>query len=401
MPGVGDCGPTEIILAKGGAPNAVTVTMFMQLDGWDPDDNGTPTLGGYQGAFDATTYQGGLAADVAYVGHPGNPGTPVGCNIEPYDQSGLNICSQQVFMSLKICTTNLADPVANADWLSDCTAGAGVCGPFPNGCIDRPDFVYNGMGYTPTVSCAGADYTMGAASTDCRDDDDEFPYFYGGTIVFEVPECAKGTYNVDFVNNVNFTLFNDCGGVLIPGLSQTAGQITIETGSCCFGIGTPTAGCIDNLRADQCALQPAPREFRPGVDCTVECCACVTDFDCNDNNACTDDWCTDCVCNHADNYMVGIECCNPATGDTVIIDDGNLCTDDICDSGTGIVTNPPNTDPSMMTMAARSTTRATAVSALVRTSMTSRAPTTATASSPKAPGLASMASASACSRPRW
>ncbi|UCE58486.1 MAG: hypothetical protein JSU63_13710 [Phycisphaerales bacterium] len=334
MPGTGDCGPTEIILAKGGAGNDVEVTMFMQLDGWDPDDDGIPTLGGFQGAFDKDTFFGVNAT-------PSNPGV----NIMWYDEAGLNICGEQVYMSLKVCTSDLSDPIPNVDWLSDCGADAGVCGTFPAGCIDRPDWVYAGMGYTPTISCAGADYTMGAASTDCRDDDDEFPYFYGGTAKVVVPADARSSYSLNFVDDVNFTLYNDCGGVLIPGLNRTPAVITIQTGSCCYGIGSPGAGCTPDLRADECDLLAAPREFRPGVDCSVECCVCLTDFDCNDDNACTDDTCfPECVCNNIPNFVIGTECCDPVTGDLTIIDDGNLCTDDICNPD-GTVDHIPNTDP--------------------------------------------------------
>lgn len=73
----------------------------------------------------------------------------------------------------------------------------------------------------------------------------------------------------------------------------------------------------------------------------------VTDQNCDDGNACTDNSCVDILgdlangaCTSAPNYNVGVECCDPADASTTTIDDGNPCTDDECNAATGVVTHP-------------------------------------------------------------
>ncbi|UCE58729.1 MAG: hypothetical protein JSU63_14950 [Phycisphaerales bacterium] len=306
-PGTGTCGETEIMLSAGG----VDVTLFMELSGWWPE-----ILASYQGCPEPDTLLGGM---------PWNPGTPQSCDLMPLDW----------FVAEKICTANMADPEANADWLSDCTYNPFICGSFPAGCIYRPDFVYYVRPFTePMYTCPSPPGCLGCALTACAPGlgEDDGTIKYGGTFVVEVPSCAKGTYNVGFVEDLSFTFFLDCYGVLIPGLGLTAAQITIVTGSCCYGIGTPYADCVDDVTELECDLYSAPRVFRPFVTCNEEpCCECLTDFDCNDNDACTNDWCEDCVCYNVENFVLGIECCNSADGSTTALDDDNVCTADFCE----------------------------------------------------------------------
>ncbi len=77
----------------------------------------------------------------------------------------------------------------------------------------------------------------------------------------------------------------------------------------------------------------------------------VTDQSCNDINTCTRDSCVDTlgdlvngVCSYVPDYEVGVECCNPLSGATEVIDDGNECTNDVCNASTGVVTHPPVPD---------------------------------------------------------
>ncbi len=69
---------------------------------------------------------------------------------------------------------------------------------------------------------------------------------------------------------------------------------------------------------------------------------------CDDNNACTTDSCSDVSgeCIFTENFEVGVECCNPLTGESVLIDDDNACTNDVCDAATGMVGHPPR-DPGL------------------------------------------------------
>lgn len=63
---------------------------------------------------------------------------------------------------------------------------------------------------------------------------------------------------------------------------------------------------------------------------------------CNDRNGCTSgDTCTNGTCVGEPNFETGVQCCNPATGAIMLIDDGDGCTDDSCDAATGTVTHSP------------------------------------------------------------
>ncbi len=65
--------------------------------------------------------------------------------------------------------------------------------------------------------------------------------------------------------------------------------------------------------------------------------------DVDDGDACTDDICDPDTgeVTHIPNYDTESECCDPATGNTTPIDDNDACTDDTCDAETGEVTHTP------------------------------------------------------------
>lgn len=71
------------------------------------------------------------------------------------------------------------------------------------------------------------------------------------------------------------------------------------------------------------------------------CVPCANDLDCHDDNACTDDVCVAGICENSGNFDELTECCAPSDGTRTIIDDGELCTEDVCNPLTGVVTHPP------------------------------------------------------------
>jgi len=73
------------------------------------------------------------------------------------------------------------------------------------------------------------------------------------------------------------------------------------------------------------------------------CVPCKSDGQCGDNNACTDDICTDGICENIGNFDPSMFCCDPASGDNTPLQDGDPCTDDVCDAETGIVSHPAAT----------------------------------------------------------
>ena len=347
LPGSGDCGDKEIILSAGG----VTVTLFLEVSGWDTAGGGNPGntdyfLGAFQGTVDSGTYVGGA---------PGNPGTMSGYDLDPVGQA-TGEGFKGAFQALKVCASDPFDVVGSSDLMSYCSTPAD-CPEF-NVCTDRWDFVYFQLDATCTVSTATIDYSWSCASTDCKEDPRDGTRYYGGTLLLEVPGGAKGTYNVNYYDDPNFTLFNSCPGPMIPGLVLGPGSITIQTGKCCYKVGVcdepDELCCEDDLTLAECMALPGPHTdpvIVPDETCDVEgCIECLTAFDCNDGNACTDDSCDEnFICQNDTNYAVGVVCCDPATGATVVIDDGIQCTQDLCDELTGIVTHPPMPDGTVCT----------------------------------------------------
>ena len=80
----------------------------------------------------------------------------------------------------------------------------------------------------------------------------------------------------------------------------------------------------------------------------MKCPVCLEDIDCDDPAApnggvCTDDDCEDFVCYFYPNYDPAY-CCNPDTGELILFEDEDECTDDIC-NGDGSVDHVLNYDP--------------------------------------------------------
>ncbi len=156
-----------------------------------------------------------------------------------------------------------------------------------------------------------------------------------------------GDLTLDLVYLTNRTLAPDCNGNGIPDAQDIAngtlhdadGNGTpdeCDRGSCCFGLGTPNAGCLDNVLRAECGDdEPPPLVFTPGGICDPGCCGCVNDIACDDNDACTREVCfLACICQRSliPGFDPATECCNPVSGVQQPLDDGDLCTLDTCTS---------------------------------------------------------------------
>lgn len=71
-----------------------------------------------------------------------------------------------------------------------------------------------------------------------------------------------------------------------------------------------------------------------------DCEPCESAATCDDDDACTTNACVDDICQYIPNFDE-TECCDPASGDTVVIDDGDPCTADVCTPNSGVVTHLP------------------------------------------------------------
>ncbi|UCE58991.1 MAG: hypothetical protein JSU63_16300 [Phycisphaerales bacterium] len=279
MPGEGVCGDTETILWDGG----VTVTLFMQLRGWNPD--GDRALGAFQGTLDHATLQGG---------HPSGIDTLPGLDLVPYG-ADMGWEWNAAFMALKICSP-LANPCTDrfTDWLSDCRGDPAVCGLFPPNirCLDRFDYVFFDIDHISFVSTAFDNYFWGAASLDCQPEDNpqdctaQFPgWWYGGTLRLEVPEGAVGTYSIDFIADPEWTLLNDCQGIHIEDVTRTPAAITIVPGATdCNHNGFPDSVDLAEGTSPDCNGNDIPDECESDSDGDGAIDPCDTCADYNDDD---------------------------------------------------------------------------------------------------------------------
>ncbi len=180
---------------------------------------------------------------------------------------------------------------------------------------------------------------------------------------------------------------NACTGDDVCAAGQCTGQAIVcnDENPCTDDMCDPATGCYyppddSNFCADgdlcdgnetcaggQC-MPGTPTDCSDGRSCSVdscdpasgECshdlsgCGCNSDLDCEDENPCTDDSCNmdtglcSNVANDANSCDDGNACTDPdhcsasrCTGWTVVCNDENPCTDDMCDPATGCV-YPPN-----------------------------------------------------------
>ena len=159
---------------------------------------------------------------------------------------------------------------------------------------------------TPTLDYAWAS----AAQTDCNDSSGGVFLGLGG-LILNVDDGAAGTYVIDFDPDANNSFMTSGAGTPIPGVVFTPACITIITGSCCFNLG-PNVDCEDGVTEGACdAGHIGATIFRGDVTCAEEACpSCLTDSDCNDGDACTDDSCNTAtfLCSNTLNFDPGVDC---------------------------------------------------------------------------------------------
>jgi hypothetical protein len=187
--------------------------------------------------------------------------------------------------------------------------------------------------------------------------------YYIGSLALDIPACCAGTYTVSLVPSETFLA--DADSVQFDTAAENGFVVNCVIGSCCYGLGTPLAGCADGLTKPACDAQPQPSLWN-GAGSTCQnpptadgCAACTipgrnTDARCDDGNACTDD---DCqfppgICSHPS--IAGFNpnkggagdtgnCCNKQTAALTTKDDGDVCTCDGCSEpgNLGSAVHPP------------------------------------------------------------
>jgi hypothetical protein len=206
-----------------------------------------------------------------------------------------------------------------------CTADATlVC---DNGYQNACDVAYvlKGIAGVPAVDTSTESFRFGATSTPPAviRDFNTVPAVakptYFGTMVLRVPPTAKGTYVLDFKDDESFLL--EDAVTSIPIASLVPGKIIIPCGKCCFGVGTAAPGCINNKSKGECDALASVAIFSAGEVCVAPpgdagCCACISNSDCDDGDACTTDICNNCVCSNPSKatWNTSTQCCDSGTG---------------------------------------------------------------------------------------
>jgi len=242
-------------------------------------------------------------------------------------------------------------------YITDCQAGglpfdSGLCNGVDG---DRADWVL-GPAAATLIACSttalcpngvdgkyicGAGVIVGGGATGAGD-------FYGASFGFATSSDAKGSATVGLDPDPTATLIKDGAGKDVLINSVTPATITVPVGACCGASGAPL-GCLDNATEGECAA--AGGGWNEGANCSGQdttpadglddfCPICDTDADCEESpvNLCTADSCTPGGCVNTDTTPAG-QCCAPSTGGLTGIDDGDPCTDDICNAD-GTVSHP-------------------------------------------------------------
>ncbi len=330
----------------------------VQISNWDPNNDNNPLLGAYQVKVDASGYM-----DTPVVGNQDDLTPPDSIPCPGGDPSPCIAAFGDSWAECKVtevCGAGYTDSTGTNREDSWCTPSAGGCNPSGvdtgalnyrwfgvNNAASRPDHdgrcvggSRNGQSCQPggPAVCLG-----GGACTGPK-----HPTFYGGTLVLDVltsaaPTGPRGTYTVGLVVDETYIEDKSSPPLRIPvAPADIRGfKVTITTGSCCFGLGTPGAGCTDDLLARECNALPAPRVFTPGGLCSDGCVECTVqgvDPLCDDGDACTTETCDAlagvCIRGNKAGWTTAVQqstiCCNPSNGNLVSNDDGDPCTADDC-----------------------------------------------------------------------
>jgi len=149
------------------------VELHIMMEGWDPDQDGTPAIRGWDATIDPSGYSSGVTGVLT-------PYTPP-CTTDsdcPFHEVG-SICVQGEYgAGLEPCSGGVCS----------CTAGFLDCPQPGSACFDMPS-----VNTTYEWYCWGSLVIFGPPLVDPGEP------VYGGTLVLDVPPDADGTFTVDFL----------------------------------------------------------------------------------------------------------------------------------------------------------------------------------------------------------
>jgi hypothetical protein len=217
------------------------------LSNWDPDGDNVPALKLYQVKVDCTGYMSGKGAplDVAFV-----PCTN--------DRAGNALCAAAFGESWTRCYGGTCKAAyldksgtkrAADNWCAELSAGSGES-------CDSADVVSEDPCYQDNFFALYSGIRV-----------DRHIVYYGGTLVLDIPPGAKGKYCVELRHDETFLADTSAPPIDIPTAQENGFCVNIVTGQCCFGLGTPDAGCVDNVLRSECEDEPGPVVFTPDESC--------------------------------------------------------------------------------------------------------------------------------------
>jgi hypothetical protein len=289
----------------------------------------------------ARTVQGRVdAADVEMNGG-GYAGAGADCGGQPAVGAGDITNAVQACANTAVCRQTMSGRT------SACFAGepnacvAGFCAyGFIDGC--DPEYIAAGLVNVGAADTATVNFRAGTTLNEpedvCMND---FAPSYVATLVIQVPANAKGTYTIDFGVTESFLLNGQpAPGNNIPIANFVPAIVKVACGSCCFGVGGAAPGCANGLSQTECAALAQPAIFTPDGSCLNPpsddgCCACLTNAQCNDGDACTTDVCNNCVCSNTPKatWDQATECCDAATGTETTLGCADQCEAASCSAG--------------------------------------------------------------------
>jgi hypothetical protein len=241
-------GTNELTITGGGCQ----VYFDIRATGWPVP------LGAYQATIDST----GATAGGGYLGANATPAN-AGCDLDPLGNI-LNVPneptrSQGCYQVTSVCIGGGRD----------CSTGQPACVGPEIACAPNSDFILSCCSPVAAVAFITLDYEYGGASNAAgQGAANPAPgSLHGGALIVEVPSCAAGSYEIDFLQDSTKTFMNDVDANIIMGLSTTPGTITVITGRCCYDIGPGTTKCQQDVTNTQCNALASPREFVAGQQC--------------------------------------------------------------------------------------------------------------------------------------
>lgn len=227
---------------------------------------------------------------------------------------------------------------ANTDCRSTISGLAAACGSGePSKCVARPGYYPAGgniceptfqdkcdaqwilSGIAGVSACDISTLSHRCGHTTEGDPSPDFGPSYVGTSVLDVPGNAKGLYTFGYIVNETFLQDDQSPAQDIPIAALNPGQVEVACGRCCYSIGNQDL-CQDTVNAGECAALEGPSVFGADKLCPAsggpDCERCITNADCNDNDACTQDICTAFVCSNPaiTSWNQTTQCCDSSTG---------------------------------------------------------------------------------------